>query len=210
MTEPDTDLLPYTRTQLSNAISALVDNKPTSLVDEDGGETQIVWVTSLYEQLVDAKAGFPQEHMGVARSRPPFWTEAVNQLHEIDREVAQWIPGPGDTVERLRAIDAEAWSPEDVALLNSWAKQLERWCAKINDILHPGARKTLNDPCPSCGEKTVYRWQDGERLRQPALQISTDGIWCQNRECDFAHEFPERLAFVCRLLGYEIPPGVFE
>lgn len=193
MTEPDTDLLPYTRTQLSNAISALIDEKPHSFEDEDG-KHRIEWVHSLLTQLQEAvTASRDGMNTGVAKSKPPLWLDAVDLLHEIDRNVRTWAPGP-DTLHKLRHIDGLKWRPQDVPLLEQWAQDIHNWCERIKLLLSEESVKTVAAACPECDEKTVYRWRAGERIRQPALQITTKGCTCRNCHTTWAPEHFELLA----------------
>lgn len=205
MTEPDTDLLPYTRTQLSNAISALIDEKPHTLHEEDG--TRIVWVESMLGQLEEAvTASQNTMHRGAARSKPPLWVDAVDLLHEINRTTRSWWPQPTlNTVGSLREIDAATWRPQDVPDLNEWTAQIRRWCTAIETLLSEERTMTVTGACPQCDTKTVHRWIDGERVRKPALQITTKGCVCLN--CREVWP-PERFALLAAALECKPIEGV--
>lgn len=217
--------LPAARQRLGNAISALIDDKPHTIQHDTQG-TRVEWVQSLYTQLADAVHTGPGQdgaYLGVPASKPPLWTEAADILRDIDKTIRKWQPDPGifdgdltnenpptpETIRRLRTIDTQRWRPQDANQLEQWAHRLEKWANQIRDeLIDPESRKTLNDPCPACDVKTVYRMVDGENVRQPALRITTERCWCLNCGADWI--FPGHLAHLCRLLGYELPPGVLE
>lgn len=182
MTEPDTDLLPYTRTQLSNAISALVDDKPISVPSEKGGLARIVWTRALYTQLEEAIGGAQgAAHRGASRSKPPLWVDAVDLHHEINRTIRTWWQLPTlDTPASLAEIDQAAWRPQDVPLLDGWAKQLRKWCTQIETLLSEERTWTVKGACPQCNTITVHRWIDGDRIQKPALHVTTKGCTCLN------------------------------
>jgi hypothetical protein len=105
--QPDGNL-PEARRELSNAISALTDPKPTlagsrdcpkchnEQCDPDCREHEcpghVEWVDSLYVQLRKAIPGEKRHRTGVSASQPPMWIGALDQLRKIDSTVTSWEP----------------------------------------------------------------------------------------------------------------------
>jgi hypothetical protein len=205
--------LPDARRQLDDAISGLCDPKPQTLHD---GE--VTWIDSLYVQLLEAVPGSKRERTGVSASQPPVWVDAMCLIQEIDTAVAIWerpfpvLPGdlsdetPPVTVLRLKAIRARLWRPQDCRNILQIAEAVASWSENIKSLLFPEPRWTLPAACPQCNTRIVYRMDSaGERVRQPALQLSTEGgAWCQKCQSTWHPQF------LARLLGYELPEGVLE
>ena len=213
--------LPYALQKLSEAISALIDPKPTTINREDGATT-IHWLDSLYVQLVEAVPGEKQHRSGVAASQAPLWVDATDQLQKIDRTITSWHPKQpifdGDlspqhpptpaSVARLQAIEKIAWRPQDCGLIEEYTATLLAWCDKIRELLADTPKLTLPNPCPACGVKIVYRRDSGgEQVRRPALQIGAHGCTCAN--CGYTWA-PDLFVHLSRVLGYEMPEGVLE
>lgn len=202
------------RRQLDYAISALIDPKPQHT------GTGIVWLDPLYEQLRDAVPGSKRDRTGVPTSQPPAWIDALDLLREIDTTVARWEPSwpqnPRDptelstpvTIFRLRAIQSRKWRPHDGADIHHKTNTLKTWVERITSLLANTHVKHLPAACPACGKKTVYRRDNaGDLVRQPALQITTQGCVCQHCRTVWG---PERFMLLAKVLGYDLPPGVLE
>lgn len=208
--------LPEARKKLGNAISALIDPKPTNRTLENG-TTRIEWIDSLYDQLTDAIPGSQGNATRVPQSSPPMCIDAVDIMRKIDAKTAEWEPRPEidistDTppiaIIRLQAIDKRGWRPQDAGLVESIAGEIEAWCKDITTLLNPTPRWHLPNPCPACETPVVYRRNSsGETVRQPALQIGPTGCVCQNCHHTWAPEYFQHLA---QVLGYELPSGVLE
>jgi predicted RNA-binding Zn-ribbon protein involved in translation (DUF1610 family) len=163
---------------------------------------------SLYYQLCAEIAGTQGENHAPPKSMPPLWIDAAQLIADIDRQARRWEPGPDGTVSRLRVLADKTWRPQDTDLVFSMSITVTKWCNSIDALLDPVSVKDVAAACPACGAKHIYRTKDGERVRQAALQIVTEtGCTCQ--ACD-AHWGPERLLFLCKLLGFELPAGVME
>lgn len=202
--------LPGALTALDRAISTLTHPKPHHR-QLDNGTTRINWAPALYQQLDDAVTAAAQDgdYHGTPRSKPPLWVEATDLKHEIDRTTRKWAaPDQPDTPSRLATITETHWRPQDTPKLAAWTQQIHSWTRRIQELLAPETRKHLDHDCPACGKRHVHRWIDGERIQQPALKISPERCWCLN--CKAQWDFPQYLAHLCRLLGYELPPGVLE
>jgi hypothetical protein len=125
-------------------------------------------------------------------------------LCEIDKEVMRMHAAPhswpGWTVQRLSAVRQRGWRPQDCKLMLSYSSKLDVF-AKRAEALFTAKPIPLTDPCPECGERWVYRDQDGEEVRVAALQITEAGATCGNVECR-ANWPVERLQLLGRILGY--------
>lgn len=209
MTELADEYLPHARTQLSNAISALVDEKPQSVTDDKGGATRIVWTQSLFAQLEEAIGGAQgAANRGASRSKPPLWVDAVDLHHEINQTIRTWWQLPTlDTPASLTEIDDAAWRPQDVPLLDGWSKQLRKWCTAIETLLSEERSWTVKGACPQCETVTVHRWIDGDRIQKPALHVTTKGCTCLN-----CHEVwpPERFQILAAALECAPIEGVVQ
>lgn len=200
---------------LDDAIWALTDPQSHML---DGKH---VYVPSRYLQLRDAVAG-EQSNTGSGsggKSRPPFWTDAFDQLLEIDNALEIWQPQPDGipvTVGRLRALRARSWRPQDVARLEKLTKNIIEWVSSIDALFSEEPVRALwaaegggFAACPHC-EKTMAKKLDrgGDLVQYPALQVMKDA---STRCMACKHSWgPDLAMWVCRQLGYPLPPGVLE
>lgn len=208
--------LPAARNKLSNAISALIDPKPTHRQLDDG-TNRIEWMDSLYDQLTAAIPGSQGNASRVPQSSPPMCIDAVDITRKIDARTAEWEPRPEIdasrptppiAVIRLQAIDKRGWRPQDASLVEQIAGEIEAWCKDITALLNPAPRWHLPNPCPACETAVVYRRNSSDEVvRQPALQIGPNGCVCQHCHHTWAPEYFQHLA---QVLGYKLPPGVLE
>ncbi len=175
---------------------------------------------SLYSQLLESvvrrRVGPSNVSLGgVARSSPPAFTPAVDLRAEIDAAVRRWAPagvtfppGCSSSVERLRLLAAANWRPQDTDAVESAADAVESWCAAIRALLNQESVLTLSAACPACGENSVARERDGERVRRPALQVAVStGATCL--ACDTVWG-PELFVELARTLGCGMPTNVLE
>lgn len=174
-------------------------------------EERLVYVPSRYLQLRDAIFG-EQVNAGTgggSKSRPPFWVDAHDLLHEIDTSVECWQPaftGVPPTVGRLQWIAQRKWRPQDVRQIEQIARAVAEWAASIDALLDPPAKWSLPNPCPSCNTAIVYRRDGDDMVRQPALQIGPNGCTCQ--KCK-AHWPPNQFVFLARVIG-SLPDSVLD
>jgi hypothetical protein len=223
--QSDDGNLPAARNELGNAISALIDPKPHT-VHRDDGTTPITWIDSLYDQLSDAIAGQSGERSG-RHTTSPIWADVVDLMTKIHTAAAEWHPewplidvsGPNPqpaTILRLQAIQARKWRPQDVPAIGQITKRLEGFAEDIRRLLSGerilflyAAQGRDLAPCPQCGESIIRRPDNsGQIVRQPALQIKSDGTThCVNKQCRATWPNPQ---FLARLLGYETPAGLLE
>lgn len=226
MTQPRQDL-PAARRRLEIAVSALIEPKPVT-VHRDDDTTQITWLDSLFDQLLDAVSGQTGERSG-GPSSVPLWADVLDDLTDIEKQVAVWHPEwpipdistdtPTPTViARLRLIQARKWRVEDVALVEDIAAQIDVWVEKIQAKLNPEPVIYLMAPapargpasCTACGKDYVWRRDasdNGKPKRQPALRVTKDGCRCQ--ACGATWE-PGSLRLLAAALGYPLPAGVLE
>lgn len=226
MTQPREDL-PAARRRLDYAISALIDPKPHTITRDDGS-TPIEWVDSLFDQLCDAVSGQTGERSG-GQSTTPVWADAIDLADEITAQVREWHPSfpqpdvstdtPVPTViARLKALQAAKWTVEATGHVDEIAKTVEVFCEDIRRLLSGervlfvyAAQGRDLAPCPQCGVSIVRRAdRSGQTVRQPALQIRSEGngtyvSHCVN--CRAAWPSPD---FLARLLGHDKLEGVLE
>lgn len=197
-------LLQHHQNQLANAIAALIDPRP----ETHNGDT--IWTDSIYTELRaavhGARAG--SQTGGPAQSQPPLWIDGMDLLAVIDDTTKRWVRrghGPEHpTVNRLRYIDGRKWRPQDTPVMADIAAQIGRWVTAYRKLVDDKPL-TLPNPCPNCQNTHAYRWQDGERIRTPALHVTPDRCVCQacRTEWPAAH-----YGLLARQLGYQPLPGV--
>lgn len=198
--------LPAALDSLYAAVARLVDQRK-----ELHGDVMRV-APSLYDTLVSeipsAKNSGEKYRANCAGSRPLVWCDAVDLRRTIDTTVRQWSATLSklDTADRLRAVAAHRYRPQDVNLVAERAGLVGSWAAQINGLLEPERVKTIAAACPACGTRTVYREYAGETVRQAALQIvGSTGCTCMACGANWA---PEKYLFLIKLLGFELPEGV--
>ncbi len=181
------------RRQLQDAVAALIDPIPVHTADG------YRWQPALYADLRSGLTGQSARRRALQqRSRAPLRIEVLALLVEIDDTAARWDPDGKDTTERLRAVAARAWRPQDVGLLERYRDELLRWTQAATELLTPTPRVFLPMPCPRCSAAVAYhRSGTGERVRTRALQVSETG--CQCLACGAFWE-PERFEWLARLL----------
>ncbi len=199
----DERTLPAARIALENAIASLIDPRPTSLAGN------VVWINSVYTELNDAITS----NSGSAGHHPPgpqtpCWLDGVILAEEIDTQTRKWVRrghGPEHpTVNRLRYVVAHRWRPQDVQLVTDIAEQVTAWVKRYRTLVDDKP-KSLPNPCPRCAQKWAYRQLDGERIRQPALQVTVEVCRCGACGAEWQ---PSQYAFLARMLGYARPDGV--
>jgi hypothetical protein len=212
--EEDGNLKPALR-DLHDAIGGLIDPRPEMV------EGKLLWTDSLYTQLVEALPGAQGEGHGVPRSLPPLWIDACELLTEIDTAVTIWQKDPGgydgdlttqhpptpETIRRLKLIEKRGWRPQDTKRVEQLTGILQQWVESIANLLTPLPKLELTAPCPACGTRFVYRNDNGDRVRQAALQIGKHGCQCQ--ACHYIWE-PYRYRILAAALGCQLPAGVLE
>lgn len=194
-----------------DAVSALVDPRREIL---DG---RTLWCDSWFTQLHDSLAG-QQGYTADRnpRSMPLLWADCHDTLARIDQTVRQWHPEaiysgsqrwgdpprPPPTVQRLQALSAAKYRPQDADMLNDRAGQLEAFAKTILNLLLPEITVYLyGHACPICGQSHVRRTDvTGAAVTQPALVIKGDSALCG--ECRSVWEYT-RLPMLGRMLGVQ-------
>jgi len=189
--------------KLSTAVDRLC--KPRMAVYHD----KTRYALSLYRQLQSDLSGTQGDTRTPAKSLPPLWIDAAQLLVDMDSKTRKWYSKERGIPQRLGALAASTWRPQDTDHVTDIAKTVDGWCETILHLLDPGSVKHISAPCPSCGRAFVYRKDSaGETVRQPALKVVTEtGCTCQ--ACD-ASWTPDRYLFLCTLLGFDLPAGVLE
>ncbi|OAN26771.1 hypothetical protein A4X20_30430 [Mycolicibacterium iranicum] len=169
-------------------------------------------IPGLYAQLRTALAGQQgSRNGGHARSLPTVWVDAVEQLDNIDFMLDVWTRSRGHTVDQLRALAAQHWTPADVHKIRRFADIINAWADGLVKLLNHEHVRYLSAPCPVCGMDIVQKQDSaGEYVRVPALAISVDtGCTCQNELCGY-YWAPNRFIDLCKQLGMPLPAGVLE
>lgn len=197
--------LPYAIRLLRDAVDRLT--KPhTAYINN-----HYIEAPSLYRQLQTAVEG-QQSQTGTgsgAKSKLPFWVDAVDQLHNIDLMVNIWPTGiPGPTERQLRALAAKTWTVDDSRRVRRLASIVDAWCDDIERLLSDEHGKHLSTPCPACGaESVLHRDSAGDMVRTPALTFDPGYSGCTCRNCD-TYWAPDRFLLLAEVLGLEPPEGV--
>lgn len=191
------------RRRLEDSIDELVHTRRHTIRLE-GGRLRRVRLPSLYQQVVEAVQSHRAGGGGKWAGQFPFWADALVLLGEIDAEVVRMHPHPhqwqGWTVQRLAAVSERKWRPQDCKQMLGYAEKLSTFSKRAEALFAPKPIP-LPDACPECGEKTVYRNQDGEEVRTPALQITENGATCGACRANWPIE---RLPMLGRILGYGV------
>lgn len=185
------------------AINRLITPTPSYL------NNTFTQVPGLYVQLYEAVRGEQSNTGGGGggKSRPPFWTDAADQLHNIDLMVSVWPTGrAGNTIVQLRALAAKDWQPEQIRQVRKLAGIINAWADDILRLLnyeharYIPARDSEHGftPCPACGETMIKRYDAaGEPVNSPALQLVPETgctcqacghFWAPNKFIDLAKE----------------------
>lgn len=198
---PDGDL-PAALVKLRDAIDALIEPQLSFM------EGKLRQADSLYMQLWDAS---PAEQIAGRRelsATAVMWIDALRLRMEIDTRVEITQPmfqGVPPTVGRLREIRKRAWKPQETVYVDKLAAALEEWIEEITDLLNPDPKWTIAAACPACGKRTIHRDDSaGERVRQPALQITAEGCICM--ACRYTWGV-ERFQLLAAALTYEQREG---
>jgi uncharacterized protein with PIN domain len=84
-------------------------------------------------------------------------------------------------------------------LIDGYSVQIEKWVLAAAELLGDRAPAVaLRLPCPSCGERFVYRHNAGESVRSWALRMPEDGCDCLGCRAFWP---PEEFHWLARLLG---------
>lgn len=197
--------LPGAIRQLRAAIGRLIE--PTIAY----ANNTYIEAPGLYVQLVDTVAGQQGSgNRGIARSLPPVWVDAADQINNIDLMVNVWPTGAaGNTVTQLRALAAKTWTVEQTRQVRRLAGIVNAWADDIDALLNREHVKYITAACPACNTETVqHRDSAGELVRAPALQVVTEqGCTCQHCGHYWA---PNKYIDLCRDLGFPLPAGVLE
>lgn len=198
----DERTLPAARIALENAVASLIDPRPTSTAG------RVVWIDSIYTELCDAIRSNSGSSRSVPGPQTPCWLDGVALAAEINTQARKWVRrgnGPeAPTVNRLRYLLIHRYRPQDTAMVDDIAHQIGDWVHRYR-VLVDDKPKSLPNPCPRCGQKWAYRWMDGEKVRQAALQVTIEVCRCTACHAEWQ---PSQYAFLARVLGYAQPEGV--
>lgn len=197
-TDHDT-YLPGAVQALDDAIHALTRVQTTRL--EDG---RVFTAPNLYVQMRQAVAGQQNgaDSKTMFRSTPSAWTSGLDWVVEVDRSVKEWAhPKLGHTLSLLAGLPVGRFRPQDVPVLQDWARIVLGWVSSAEELLSGGCRMEVKAPCPACGERFVWRRDGlGESVKQAALMVTTTSCRCQ--ACGTVWP-PSHFEFLAATLGCE-------
>lgn len=145
---------------------------------------------ALIDQLAEAKESSTSRG-GAVTSSPytaPVALDVLDLLTEIGHVTLLALRSAGDRRswsddalgDQLRAWAAQAgrWRATDQGYLAYAAHAAQRWVTRAREILtpEPPTFEVQPQPCPTCGEKTVFVWsaEHRERVQRAALFFDKD------------------------------------
>jgi hypothetical protein len=188
--------LPVATKRLADAVHALVEPFPVW----HGGICRLT--APLYVRLRAALRGTAgRSGRRLPTSRLPCRGDVLALLVQIDSTTAEWIRGT-DTTDRLRALAARTWRPQDCQQLDDYSTALEAWTHTAAELLgdRPAEIALRGFACPRCNKRYVYRLSAGESVRSWPLRVSEDGARCVASGCG-ATWLPQEFEWLARLLG---------
>ncbi len=191
--------------ELRTAIDRLI--KPTTSYINN----QYIEIPSLYQQIINALAGEQGAGAnGVAKSRPPFWSDAAEKKIEFDKIIEFNLPnfsGARPVAARLQALAEHDWTVEQFRDVRRITGILSAWVDDFDALLEHRHVLHISAACPACQTATVERYStSGELVRDTALIANEFGAVCQ--ECGYAWG-PEQFVKLAKQLG-SLPKGVLE
>lgn len=91
---------------------------------------------------------------------------------------------------------------------------LRLWAERCEAFFNPSTSREIAAPCPACGERYVYRHQDGQAIRSAALNILRDkqsgkSIEAKCGNCSASWK-PDEFGFLANVVGAKDPETVIE
>lgn len=164
----------------------LCDGISRPVRDDETGEIANHPVPPLLEQLRDSVGHSGGSSRSSGRTSLPLNPDAFDALRRIELDAAELhrhaMSQDSITVDaRIRAIVAIAGRWTSPGMVAAAADHLRRFVKEIENVLNPPRRYEITAPCPACGVRTVWREQDGEQVRVPALTVDAAiGCTCLN------------------------------
>lgn len=183
------------RERLDRAVHGMADPQPHW---ENG---HVRWSDRLYDRLrgsLKGSAGVSGHR--VPGSRLPCVTAVLALLVEVDSVVASWEPDAVGTVDKLHKLIGRGWRPQDVATMDDFAEQLEKWTVDASELVGEAPVVVpLRMCCPVCNQRYIYRRSRSEEtVRSDALRVSESGAECLGCRAEWA---PDQFEWLARLLG---------
>lgn len=160
--------------KLDGAVNELTREHPVWVRRDTGDE--LVPVPSLLEQLAEAVQGSSGD--GASRGNKqflPIAADAFDLLHQIETLTRyHWQLTTRNRVVKdlphmVREWAANARSREQY--LATAEHITVDWVERIKALFDPPKRQTVKGSCPECGRRYVYSVDQGETVRNPALQV---------------------------------------
>jgi len=164
-------------------VEVLAREHKKALSTDDGIEFHSV--PSLLSQLREAVFGGMESTGGsTPKSRLPISAGALDLYTEIDMQISEaWAQAfdrpPGK--ERPEALVSQwaAWADADTTVhiggKSVFASDaVTGWVQQIEDFFDPPRMAEITEACVACGERWVYRKDDGQTVRKSALNFRRD------------------------------------
>jgi len=193
-------------TELSEAVSALVDIRPVITRQEAGeaheGGVHVETLPSLLRLLVDG-TGSAMSGSGSSGSGVPIDADALELWAQIAERVCEWarIAGTGFWRGHL-AESIRVWAERFDALHNAHivdddaylerVRWFDTWCARIEAKFDPDEKREATTPCPRCGLLKI-KSDDLDEPEQFAIElnITKNLASCRNPVCGYQQRIPE-------------------
>jgi hypothetical protein len=163
----DEKCLPAAIDRLYAAVARLTDDAQ----ELAAGELRVA--PSLYEQLCDEVPSAARREglaRGASHSIAPVWVDALDLRAEIDDAVEAWHPAGTSTPQRLRALAARRWRPQDTQAVEQIATNVESWVASTAALLS----RSMSSMCRRRARRAAPR---------PCTAATAPGRWCASGRC---------------------------
>lgn len=109
------------------------------------------------------------------------WAAVVNESTLVRVRVREQFPD--DVVDEWRRRGVHREAVFETVLELTAASLVKRWVHRIEGFFNPVETREIKAPCPSCGERWVFRVRDGERVQVPALGFVRAGGVISEARC---------------------------
>ncbi|QIV87525.1 hypothetical protein D3791_10585 [Glutamicibacter mishrai] len=180
--------------ELSKNITVLTKAHPVKHIDPENGSVSYPNETSLFEQI-RKEIGSSSRRGGKSGSgsRSPVALAAVALWSEIQESLnTSYIANTGTENPELppeTKLDSWASFAKDEETIIRCVETTSQWIAEIRELINPEPSVELVGRCPACGNTHAFTEQDGETIRNTALNASMFGANC--RSCG-AHWEPKQ------------------
>ena len=131
------------------------------------------------------------------KSTAPLWVSGLDWIREVELTVRGWLPQePGDTLDLLRALPKQKWTPAQADAVDEIVRTIRRWIRSAKRLLSTESEMEFRQPCPTCGERYRYRHEAGEDIKMPVVTVTTTEVVCSACDSEWTPRFFARLVGV--------------